>query len=354
MLTVLGITVGIATCIIMLGLSEGVKGALKSAYIQRNIDIVVFEKDEFNILLSRIDASLVDKIAAFGEIKSVSGVLLDFVKHKKTFLPLYGWPPDSPLFDEIEINGRRPHPNQKEVIVGNIFSKFAGKNIGDQIKVKRAKFDVVGVFKSDVPFEKSSLIIPISTMRQIDKAERGKLLGINITVKDGFKDAEKIQAVIDRLENDFPSVTAQAADLFAAERTKQIILGEKVASLIVLITIIAVILGLANNMVTSVFERRKLFGLLIVLGWHKIDVLKALFLETLCLSVLGGVIGLGVGFVATDYVFNMVAANIFTPTWNYVFVLKIAGLVLTAALVSAFASSWIIVQMNPLEVIKSE
>ena len=353
-LTVLGIAVGIATCIIMLGLSEGIRGTLRSAYINRNIDIVIFEKDEFNMLSSRIDASLAGKISAFNEVESASGVLLDFVKYEKTYLPLYGWPPKSPLFNKIEVEGKLPRMNHKEVIVGNIFAKFNNKQIGDQIHIKRTIFDIVGVFKSAVPFEKSSLIIPISTMRQLSRDDKGKLLGLNITVKESFKNTESIQVIIDKLEKAFPAITAQSADVFAAEKTKQIILGEKIAALIVIITIIAVILGLANNVVTSVFERRKLIGLLVILGWHKKDVLKVLFLETLCLSVLGGAAGLFVGFFSTDYVFNMVATNIFTPTWNYVFVLKILGIILMTALVSAFASSWIIVQMNPLEVIKSE
>ena len=257
-LTVLGITVGIATCIIMLGLSEGIRGTLRSAYISRNIDIVIFEKDEFNIISSRIDASLVDKISAFAEIETASGVLLDFVKYEKTFLPLYGWPLESPLFTEIEIDGKMPRVDHREVIVGNIFAKFNKKQIGDQIKIKRIIFDVVGVFKSAVPFEKSSLIIPISVMRQLDRDDEGLLLGINITVKEQFKNVRNIQVIIDKLEKAFPAITAQTADLFAEEKTKQIIMGEKIANLVVIITLIAVILGLANNVVTSVFERRKL------------------------------------------------------------------------------------------------
>ena len=117
---------------------------------------------------------------------------------------------------------------------------------------------------------------------------------------------------------------------------------------------IAVILGLSNTMITSVFEKRKLMGLLITIGWKKSDIMKSLFLQASLLSILGGILGITIGFYATNYIFNLLIIHIFSPSWDYLFILKIIGMLLGVTIASSVISSWGIVNINPIEVIKSE
>ncbi|MFA5088599.1 MAG: FtsX-like permease family protein [Candidatus Omnitrophota bacterium] len=352
--TMLGIAFGITGSIIMLGLSEGIHGTFKHSYANRHIDAVVFERDQFNILSSRIDQNLVAKISAFPEVQTASGVLFDVVKYHKTHLPFYGWPENSPLFKEIKTSGRLPRADHNEVIVGDTFARINNKKIGDTLELYRRAFVIVGIFETNVPLEKSALIISLAKMQELKNENRNKILGINITVKDEIKDPRRLQEFLEKLEQAFPEITAQAADIFAEEKAQFIVMGEKIAYLMVLVTIVAVALGLANSMVTSILERRKLLGFLLAIGWDKKDILAALFIEILVICFLGGALGLAVGFVSTDYIFSMAAINVFTPHWNDVFILKIVGLILATAVVSFIIPSGIIVNLNPIEVIKNE
>lgn len=354
LLTLLGITVGIVTCIIILGLSEGIRDSFQNAYTERNIDIVIFAKDEFNLLASRIDAALVPKLEDFHEIESATGIILDIVKYRRAYIPLYGWPPDSPLFSDIKIDGTIPEPGRKEVLIGELFARSSGKRIGDTIIIKRDTFEVTGIFQSDIPFEKSAFVIPLDTLQKLNRNYRNTVMAINVSLKPVYKMKEKIEPLLAEIEKAFPAVSAQSSDIFGQERSDMILMGEKFAQLVFLVTLLAVILGLANTMITSVFEKRKLMGLLITIGWEKIDIIKSLFLQSLILSVLGGSLGILIGFLASGYIFDLLIVHIFSPSWDYLFIVKVIGMILTVAVTSSVFSSWVIVNINPIEVIKSE
>ncbi|MBN2484012.1 MAG: ABC transporter permease [Candidatus Omnitrophica bacterium] len=353
-LTLLGITIGIVTCIIMLALSEGIRDSFKGAYIERNIDIVVFAKDEFNLLASRIDNSVVEGLKNIHEIENATGVILDIVKYRKSYVPVYGWPLDSPMFGEIKINGRLPLSGQREVLIGELFAQNSGKKIGDTLDIKRKTFHIVGIFQSDIPFEKSAFIVPLITLQRLDRTYRDTVVAINVTLKPAYRIKEKIDLVTAEIENTFPEVSAQSSDIFGEERTEMILMGEKFAQLVFLITLFAVILGLSNTMITSVFEKRKLMGLLMTIGWKKSDIMKSLFLQAFLLSIAGGILGVTIGFFTTHYIFNQLVIQIFTPSWDYLFVFKVIGTLLVVTVTASVISSWSIVNINPIEVIKSE
>ncbi len=62
------------------------------------------------------------------------------------------------------------------------------------------------------------------------------------------------------------------------------------------IALIIGILGIANTMAMSVFERTREIGILRALGWKSWGVLLLIQVEAAVLGLVGGVIGLGVGW----------------------------------------------------------
>jgi putative ABC transport system permease protein len=355
LVTVAGIAVGVSVCVIVLGLSESVRRSFTNAHAKRNIDVIVLEKDEFSFLSSRVDASLAQELQTYPEVDAATGILMDFQRYQETYVPLYGWSTDGPLFDEIVIGeGRKPVAGRNEVIVGDVFAANSRKGVGTDLPIRGERFEVVGVFQSEVPFEKSALIIPLDVFQRVDADKQGLVMTINVILKDRFRNADTVRTIVERIEAAHPEVSAQDVDLFVTEKTKQIILGEKLSIMIAAITVVAVILGLSNALMTTAFERKKLMGVLIAIGWQKMDVFKAFAVESLLLSLAGGAVGTVFGFYATGHIFATMDVSVFMPDWNRLFVVKIVGIVVATALAAGIIPAWIIVHLNPVAVIKHE
>jgi putative ABC transport system permease protein len=353
-LTFLGIAIGVATSVVMLGLSETIRDSFKNAYLKRDIDIVAFQKDQIYIFSSKVDASLSAQLRSFPEVLNATGVLVDFVGYQNHYLPVYGWELDSPLFGKIVMTqGRTPQAGKKEVMLGDVFAANCREKIGDTLEIKGVGFDIVGVYRSESTFEKSALIVPLESLQALDEKNKNTVMGINITLKNPYRNKLAIDSLAKKIAQRFPELTVQPTDLFIAERAKQNLLGDKLATLVAIITLIAVILGLANTMLTSIFEKKKLIGLLLVIGWETADLLKVLLAESLFIILSAGLAGTALGIYATDLMFKTMEVTLLLPTLGSGFLIKIFLSIFLAGIVSAIIPLWMISKLNPIETVKN-
>jgi len=352
--TICGISIGICVCIIMLGVGESIKNSFRDVYGKRQIDIVVQEKEQMSILLSRVDAHLVPEIERIPAIEEAGAILLYLDKHKGSAVPVFGWESKSFLFDAVELTqGRRPVIGKNEVMVGEAFEKSLEKENEKQIRIKGVLFTVVGIFKSSSPFEQFAVVAPLIDLQKAIH-EEGMATFINIKLKPGYRREAAIDGVVKEIGDAFPSIAAMRAEAFISEKTKFIVIGEQFSLLVSLITIIAVALGLANTMVTSSFEKRKFLAILLALGWQKVEIALFFLCESLLVAVIGGALGILLGFKGTAYIFGMTSINMFVPVLSFTFILKIVGMVLGSAIVAAAVPTWITLNSNPVEIIRSE
>jgi putative ABC transport system permease protein len=144
------------------------------------------------------------------------------------------------------------------------------------------------------------------------------------------------------------------ADAFTQEKTKFIVVGEKFSLLVTFITIIAVALGLINTMVTTGFEKRKFLAILLALGWRKYEIALLFLAEALIVAILGGALGLVLGFKGMAYIFSMSSIGAFVPVLSMAMMAKITAALLGVSLVAAVIPVWINLNFNPVEVIRGE
>ena len=353
-LTICGISVGVAVCIIMLGVGESIKNSFKDVYGTRQIDIIIQEKDQLSILLSRVDANLVDGVRKLPAVADASATLLYLHKLKKTAVPVFGWEPDSFLFDAVEISqGRRPVAGKKEAMVGDALMRTPEIENNKQIVIKGVPFAIVGAFKSTSSFEQFGAVMPLSDLQEAIR-EQGKATFINVRLKAPYRSEASIDGVIAMIERLFSSVAVMRTDVFIAEKTKFIVIGEQFSILVSLITLIAVALGLANTMVTSSFEKRKFLAILLALGWQKIQVAALFVCESLLVAVAGGALGIFLGFKGTAYIFGNTSIQAFVPELSFDVIFKVVAMLLGSALMAAIVPMWITLNSNPVETIRSE
>jgi putative ABC transport system permease protein len=189
--------------------------------------------------------------------------------------------------------------------------------IGQTIRLGGDEFRVIGVVKSEggqagsiqIPDQEADIYIPIELMRRYfgdiftkrssgsQEREKVELHQILVQVTDP-KRVEAVAAGIERMLTRFHekkdyAVSVPLALLKQAEATKRtfnIVLGS-----IAGISLLVGGIGIMNIMLASVTERTREIGIRRAIGAKRKQIIYQFLIETVVLSTMGGLIGLGIG-----------------------------------------------------------
>lgn len=121
------------------------------------------------------------------------------------------------------------------------------------------------------------------------------------------------------------------------------------------LAIIIGILGIANTMVMSVFERTQEIGVLRAMGWKRWQILALIQLEAATLGLVGGVLGIVVGLSALHVLSAMPqTASLIAPTVSWPLVLEAMGVALLAGLIAGAVPAWRAGQLSPMEALRHD
>jgi ABC-type lipoprotein release transport system permease subunit len=129
------------------------------------------------------------------------------------------------------------------------------------------------------------------------------------------------------------------------------------------IILLALIFGIINTMLMAVLERVKELGMLMAVGMNKVRVFLMILLETVFLSLTGGIIGIMAGYIVT-VIFNHKGINLsrfaeayeklgyesmIYPVPNFDIDLKVTLMVLITGILAALYPAWKAIQLKPAE-----
>jgi len=197
--------------------------------------------------------------------------------------------------------------------------------VGEKVRVKGRSLEVIGALDSDgkggFTTADRSLLLPITTvMYRIDPqySIKGEHLVNMIGMQaDG---ADKTDAAVEQItaflrerhdlgpgdENDFTvNVLQDYMDMMTNTNDTLNILLRWMAILALIIAGI----GIMNIMLVSVTERTREIGIRKAVGAKRHHILIQFLLEATTISLIGGVIGIGVGYLAAEYAFSGLEVN---------------------------------------------
>ena len=180
------------------------------------------------------------------------------------------------------------------------------------------------------------IMIPFSTMVSLQGNQREPDITVALTIRD-VNDTENVRASITRLlqaahnirngdEDDFRVQTAaQLQDTFESILNTVTVVMAGIVSISLLVGGI----GIMNIMLVSVTERTREIGICKAIGAKRHHILLQFLLEALVLCLLGGfvglVIGYGIGALAAALIPNFPAAH--TPWWAVALAIGFSGVV---------------------------
>jgi putative ABC transport system permease protein len=339
-LTALGIIIGVAAVIAMIGIGDGARAqvAAQVSSLGQNVMMVYPMSSSSGtgvrlgsgtaVTLTPEDAEAIESeipeaVAVSPELYSYTQVVAGNQNWKTK---LYGESPDyfqirqwllanGDIFTDADVRSAR----QVAVIGQTAAHQLFGEEdpVGETIRVQNVPFTVVGLleikgFSVKGHDQDDVLIVPYTTALKRLLGRNTSLYGINLEAAEN-SDLEAVGKQIGDLlrqrhhlgsskEDDFVVRSQQeiAETASANARTMTILLGA-VASVSLLVGGI----GIMNIMLVSVTERTREIGIRMAVGARSGDILRQFLVEAFTLSCLGGLIGIAVGIGAARLVASM-------------------------------------------------
>ncbi len=198
--------------------------------------------------------------------------------------------------DNIEIvEGRNFEPGRNELIVGRgAQHQFAGLDIGSTVRLGQTEWEVVGVFSTGGGSEESELW---GDARTVQSAYRRGNSFQSVRLKLQSESAlEELEAAIDadpRLDLD----VQRESEYMAAQAETLSTFIKAIGYPLAILMSLGAIFGAINTMYASVSARSREIATLRAIGFGAFPVAVSTLIESLLLSVIGGLIGAAVVFL---------------------------------------------------------
>ncbi len=203
------------------------------------------------------------------------------------------------------IEGRALTNNDQDgIIVGQGVARSLGLKVGDRINlvmtlsqgaVNTLDFEVIGVFQSfSKEFDSRAVRIPLAAAKSLMDTQAAHL--VVIMLKNTSDTAVVVDLLKQRFAKDGFDITTwkELSDFY--EKTVE--LYDRQFGVLRLIILIMVLLSVVNSVNMTLFERTREFGTMLAVGNRSNTVFQLIMLESLCLGVLGALIGMAFGCLA--------------------------------------------------------
>jgi putative ABC transport system permease protein len=330
-LTMLGIIIGVGSVIAMLAIGEGSKQKIRSQMssmgtnlvmvmpnMQRRAGVSLGASSSMALKYSDVVA-LRNEATAISEVSpevSASGQVI--YSNQNTQTTIYGVSEEYLSIRKLEIgSGRIFNSNEVksmakvcllgQTVVDNLFGEGADP-VGLSIRIKSLPFQIIGVLKdkgeSGMGQDQDDIILAPFTTVQRRLAAIDYINGIYASAvseeKSGVAIAE-VEEILRRThklqesqENDF-RVMSQSELLETVSTVTDIL--TYLLGAIAGISLLVGGIGIMNIMFVSVTERTREIGLRMSIGGRGKDILRQFLVESMVMSVLGGIFGVIVGYL---------------------------------------------------------
>src|SRR3954462_2241888 len=138
LLTVVGLSIGIAAVVAMLGIAWGFERSFLAINEAKGIDLMVVRAGGSDKLTSNLGESLAGPLARVPGVREVASSLMDVVSFEKANLVsvlVNGWEPKTLLFRGIRVlKGRELAPGDaRAAMLGRVLAMNLGKSVGDPL-----------------------------------------------------------------------------------------------------------------------------------------------------------------------------------------------------------------------------
>ena len=328
LLTMLGIVIGVGAVIIMVAVGDGAKQQIQNQIGRLGTNLIVITAGAsaaggvsqgagtFNRLQVedadkvRSEATLLAGVSPVIDAPSIvvgpSGNWRTMINGVSTdYFTIRDWPLTSgDLFSDADVTSGRAVALLGATVAGNLFP--GSDPTGQPIRIGKTPFTVIGVLAAKGQSasghdDDDVILMPFTTaQRRLSGNKRiSQILASTYSAADipaAQQEISQLMREAHRIPNgpdDF-TVRDQTAIAAAASSTTSVMSGLLAA--IASVSLVVGGIGIMNIMLVSVTERTREIGIRMAIGARGSDVLVQFLVESVVMSLMGGSVGLAVGF----------------------------------------------------------
>jgi putative ABC transport system permease protein len=183
------------------------------------------------------------------------------------------------------------------------YAKSSKLSVGGTITLAKTKFTIVGIVSQPAAGNPPDVYIPLARAQALGTAQGKSLKGDVNTIYVAADSASSISTVSKEISGTLPKATITNSSDLASQLTGSLSSASSLASNLGKWLAIAVLIAaflLASLLTMSAVSRRvREFGTLKALGWTSRRVVGQVVGEALVIGVIGGVVGVGLGFLGS-------------------------------------------------------
>jgi len=378
-LTTLGIIIGVASVILLVSIGSGLQAFVTKEFESLGSNILFISPGRVSFgggppqnVEAKFDFDDVKRIGNLGEpILKASGMISRGVTMKYRSESFYGQlagVEDTYLeFGNVEMESGRfftknaVERSQDVAVIGHkVYEELFGlgrEAVGKEIDIAGDKVTVVGVLKEKggsfgggAADDNSYALMPVTAASKLTGIDKPAAVMVRTTSAEGTQlAARKIKEYFyrrDLTDDDFtilePKELLDSINSFLGVVTGAL-------SGIAAISLVVGGIGIANIMLVSVTERTREIGLRKAIGATNRDILWQFLIESVMLSVLGGAIGITLGWGASLLLAQFIETAV-TPAS----VMMAFGISAAVGIVSGFLPALRAAKLNPIEALRYE
>jgi putative ABC transport system permease protein len=354
-LTLCGIGMAIGAFVGLVGFSTAFEQAWIRLYSSSGTDIAVIQG---TFLSTSVDESALARLTALPSVARAAPVIYNMMDlTPEVNAVAYGWKADSYEFESLNVlSGRRFRDGQPEVMLGDLLADDLKKKPGDSVDIQGSPFTVCGIYHADSALEADAVILPLDQIQKLSSLE-GKVSTFHVRLRPAPK-GEAPDAYVKHAQAEIEAALPGLRAVPAAERASNnqlVKLAQASAWGTSSIALLIGILGIANTMAMSVFERTKEIGILRALGWKRHQVLALIQLEAAALGLGGGLLGIVFGWCGLHLLARLPqTANIVSASVPLPLLAEAVGIAVLAGLAAGVLPAWRGAQLSPVEALRHD
>ena len=250
LLTLAGITIGIAVVVTLTMLADGIAGQISALMSAGGAEITLMQAGIADMQFSALDQSAVDTLAGMPEVEWASGLLLQIVPiEQRPYFVVLGLDPQAETFQHFRIVEGQAWQREDDILLGRMAASFLDVAPGEAFAVSGETFRVAGIYETGVGMEDAAGVMALEAAQRLFR-KTGVVNFFQVKLRP--ESLDEIDLVAQRIEERLPEMVAYRSSDFA-QYTPDIQTLQSLAGLVSLIGLVAGALAIANTMLMSVF-----------------------------------------------------------------------------------------------------
>ena len=373
-LTMLGIIIGVAAVTVIVGLGNGMKNYISDSFASMGTNLITVSiqgrgssrsvdvQDMFDLVSDNPEV-----LSGVSPIVSISGTV-KIGSESDTTTTVTGVSENFATIKRVSVSTGRflqyvDVLRRKNVcVVGSYIAKnyFNDNAVGQTLKVNGSYFTIVGVLSQEDDSTESSsddvIYIPYTIAAKISWVRQISSYSFSAASEDSISQALTLikNALYKVYENDdYYTVISMAEMLDSLTGTINLVVI--VLGAIAAISLVVGGIGIMNIMLVSVTERTREIGIRKSLGAKQRDILSQFVIEAGTTSALGGLLGIGLGYLLSAVATKVVTASMqtditVTPTASSV--LGAFGVSVAIGVIFGYLPARNAARLNPIDALR--